>query len=151
MVAGCTNDLEGVVVINEVVVAPVDTTENPRASDWVELFNRGAEEVSLHGCRLHDQLDDFDDARLLPSGTRLPGRGHLVVYFSRDPSAGTPRVDLGLRPDEEVVLYGRDGVVIDRVDWNEGDCPPGASYGRSPDGGPALRKLSTITPGGPNG
>jgi hypothetical protein len=139
------------IFINEVAAAgePMGAF-NPSGSDWIELYNAGAEAVSLRGFRLHDKPDKHESAVALPADTMIDAKGFLVVYFNRD-NIGSPVVGKSLGKDEEVVLYSPGGRVVDRVDWNDNDSPAGGSYGRAPDGGSVFRTIATPTPGKPNG
>ncbi len=138
------------IVINEIAAAGQAIGEfNPSGSDWVELYNAGQEAVSLRGYRLHDSADAHYEAARLPDDVAIAAGGFLIVYFNRD-GAGSPVIPRGLGDDEEVALYTPGGRVIDRLDWQAGDSPPGGSFGRSPDGGGVLATFDVPTPGGAN-
>ncbi len=123
------------VVINE-FLANSDLPE----VDFIELFNRGTQTVDLSGCILSDRPDI--NKFIIPAGTLLPpGRSAL---FSE---AG---LGFGLSSHGESIFFVRADAtrVIDAVRF--GAQSPGVSYGRSPDGAPAIRELSRPTPGAPN-
>jgi hypothetical protein len=66
-----------VVTFNEVMYHPLT---NEPAMEWVELYNQMSYDVDLSGWRLDDGID-FK----FPEGTRIPGRGCLVI--ASDPAA----------------------------------------------------------------
>ncbi len=139
------------VVLNEIVCAAIaDGSFNPIGSDWAELFNGSAEAVDLSGARLIDSKSKtFDEAMALPAGTKIPALGYLVVFFN-DQGFGNPVIEKGLSSSEALTFFGSDGLLLDQLDWKEGDCLEGASWGRSPDGGSALRAFDAPTPNAKN-
>lgn len=122
-------------VINEVVAAG--------SPDWFELFNRSSAAIDLEGAHFSD-----DAARPLratfSAGQVVPAGGYLVVEVSDD------LVGFGLGKDEMLVVFDPDGGEIDRADWDEGDAPDGASWGRNPDGAGSFETMHTPTPGAAN-
>ena len=139
------------VVINEVVTsADPGSKDNPTGSDWLELYNVGADRVDLTGFRIVDSANKgFGEAIELPAGTSIAGRGFLVIWFNHT-TTGTPVIDKGLGADEAATLFDATGAVLDRVNWEKGDAPKGGSWGRYPDGGPVFRTVATPTPGKTN-
>ena len=71
------------VVINEFVASNRGslTDGDGNASDWIELYNGGAESVSLDGWYLTDDRDNLQKWSF-PPGTVLPADGYLVVFAS---------------------------------------------------------------------
>ncbi|MBM4293138.1 MAG: lamin tail domain-containing protein [Deltaproteobacteria bacterium] len=120
--------------LNEVVAAG--------APDWVELYNPGDAPVALSGYALSD--DPALPRKGALTAGEVPARGYLRVDVS-DEGLG-----FKLSGDEQALLTSPDGVILDLVDWAEGDAPLGASYGRAPDGDGAWRTLTAPTPGAPN-
>lgn len=131
--ADCPSVMSGDLLINEVLAAG--------SPDWVELYNLTEVNLDLTGYGLSDDVSTPFKATL--SGV-LPASGHLTVLVS-DETLG-----FKLGGDELAMLSGPDGVVIDLVDWAEGDSPEGLSWGRSPDGSARWATLAP-TPGAPNG
>jgi hypothetical protein len=50
-------------------------------SDWIEIYNSGAEAVDLGGLHLTDKDDDLD-RWAFPAGTMLPAGGYRIVFAS---------------------------------------------------------------------
>ncbi len=98
-----------------------------RDEEWIELFNRGDEEVDLSGWQLVDAV-----AFELPEGTVLEAGGHLVV--ARDPAAleveavGGWEGSLGNGGDR-IVLIDAAGNVADEVRYSDGGRWPAAADG----------------------
>jgi len=131
--ADCPSVMSGVVVINEVVAAG--------SPDWLELYNLSDEDIDLSGYGLSDELTAPFKATL--SGLTLPASGHLKINVS-DESLG-----FKLGGDELASLTDPSGLVLDLVDWDEGDAPEGMSWGRSPDGAEEWRTQAP-SPGAAN-
>ena len=126
----------GVVLINEIVAAG-----DP---DWFEIYNPGSQTFDLSQLTFVDGVE-FDESVPLPlEDMMLPAGGFVRVDVSDE------NVGFKLGGDEDVSLFGPDGLVVDYVDWQEGDSPSDQSYGRLPDGGETLQTLSTQTPGESN-
>jgi len=130
----------GPVVLNEVVPAAPDG-----GPDWLEIYNRSAERVSVAGWSLRDS----DDAHVwtVPAGVSIPAGGFLVLRQSAAP--GEPGFDFGLGGADSARLFDADGALVDATTWAEGAAPAGRSWGRWPDGG-EWYVLRTPTPGAPN-
>lgn len=118
------------VVINEVM--PVNNGLFPDAegncTEWVELYNRSGESVSLQGYYLSDDPD-------APFRAALPDRElgageYLVVYLSGEETGGGDEVhvEFGLSAGESVTLTTISGMRQDTVFYG-GDCPENASFG----------------------
>lgn len=137
--------------INEVVAKAIAAPgPNPTGSDWLELYNGADVELDLAGYRLIDSAKKpFSEALPLPTGTKIGAKGFLVVFFNAEGN-GTPVIEKGLGKDEAASLYHPDGLLLDRVNWEEGDSPEGASWGRFPDGASVIKTLAKPTPGAPN-
>lgn len=71
------NDV-GEVVISEIMYDPSRTGSRDTATEWVELYNRGATTADVSGW----YLDDEDTIKWggIPTGTTIPAGGVLVVY-----------------------------------------------------------------------
>jgi hypothetical protein len=125
--------------------------EDGAASDWVEVWNRGALPVDLAGWSLSDARDE--PGWTLPSRLLAPGE-YLVVFASgkdRRPASGNLHADFQLNAaGEYLALYGPEtprrvvmefpsGVPESRTDY---------SWGLDESGG--FRYFATPTPGAPN-
>ena len=137
--------------INEIVAkAAVVPGFNDTGSDWLELYNDGDDELELEGYRLIDSAKkSFQEALPLPPNTKIAAKGHLVIFFNGEGN-GTPVIKKGLGKDEAATLYHPSGLLLDRVNWEDGDAPDGASWGRFPDGAPVLKTLAKPTPNAAN-
>lgn len=151
--AGVDGAISGVpkLFINEIAAkaAPVQGF-NETASDWLELYNDGDTALQLQGYRLIDSAKKtFDEALPLPPNTEIAAKGFLVVFFNAEGN-GTPVIQKGLGKDEAATLFHPSGLLLDRVNWEEGDAPEGATWGRYPDGADVLKTLAKPTPNASN-
>lgn len=103
------------VVINEVLTGASD-----HSSDWIELFNAGADSVELTGWRLTDDaLAHPDEAWSVPAGTWIPPGGYLIVYASDgegDEMDGVHASFKCSKGGETLVLYDPASNRADRID-----------------------------------
>ncbi|NQV31251.1 MAG: lamin tail domain-containing protein, partial [Phycisphaeraceae bacterium] len=80
------------VYINEIMAVNQSYGTDPQgdAEDWVELANSGSVSVNLGGYYLSDDPDNPQKWQFptnQPGLTRLPARGHLVVWADSDTQA----------------------------------------------------------------
>jgi VCBS repeat-containing protein len=119
--------------------------------DWIELVNLTSADLDLGGYHLTDD-PDLTTKWQIPTGTIVPGGGHLVVYADgrdiRDPALDeTGRLHTNFRfnvSGEYVAVVAPSGDVLDSVD----DYPlqrADISYGRSASG--QWGYLKTASPG----
>lgn len=121
------------VTINEFLALP-----GAQEVSYIELFNTGDSAVDLSGCYLTDSIAT-NKFRLDP-GTTLQPRATMIFTqygFNLSTSGGTIYL---IAADESRVL---DCI---RYEGQE----RGVSIGRSPDGGPTIRRLTSSTPGSAN-
>lgn len=79
------------------------------ASDWIELHNPGAVEVSLSGWALTNEQDD-PFRSTLPEGLVLPAGGFLVLWADQGVAIGERHLNFSLDADGgEVGLHAPDG------------------------------------------
>jgi len=138
----------GDVVINELMADNATTLadEHGEYDDWVELYNRGAEPVSLAGLFLSDKADDpwmfaLPDV-MLGAGERL------LVWCDNDPDQGELHADFRLSKDGETVYLSTADEVLETVAF--GPLDTDASFMRLPDGGPDWVICGRATPLEPN-
>ena len=112
--------------------------------DWFELFNGSDEPIDLARYRFSDDLAEQTNITPFPNGVTIEPGGFFYTYVSDV----WPGFKLG--SNEELGLYTAAGDLVDSVDWNNGDSPPGKSFGRIPDGTGEFVTLNTITPGSAN-
>ena len=103
-------------VINEIVAAGMP--------DGAEIVNTGMEEIDL-------SMVYITDDRTVPFKFNLSGVITAGEYLWLEISDET--VGFKLKGDEAFYLFDPDRLLIDGVDWEEGDAPEGQSYQRSPD------------------
>ncbi|HVT09352.1 MAG TPA: CotH kinase family protein, partial [Polyangia bacterium] len=116
-VAGVPPEVDGRVVINEVMASNVLTVndETGMAGDWIELFNPTTTDIPLGGYGLTDNLSAPGMAKL-PAGVTLHAGEHLLIWFDGRATAGGTHVNLTLSKDGGSVGFSRpDGSYIDRV------------------------------------
>jgi hypothetical protein len=150
-VGGCTKeasdfsnnaaDMSGL-VINEIVA------KDPKGgADWIELYNAGNESVLLSDYYIMDD-NGYREKASLPGKTLAPGEFIVILAADDGPEDGSYHVPFKLGADDILTLH-KGNLIIDTLDWDDGDAPEGSSYGRFPDGEGDEMTL-TPTPGGEN-
>ncbi len=156
---GASNDPSSapvVIYVNEWMAANRTTVADPAdqdTDDWFELHNPSDVAVDLSG---YSVTDDLGEPRrwVLPSGTVIPARGHLLIWA--DDETEQNAFGLGLHASfrlsqegESLGLFAPDGTQVDAVTL--GPQEDDVSEGRYPDGAPPpFIAMTTPTPGGPN-
>lgn len=133
-----TSDASGL-VINEIVAKNSDD-----GSDWIELYNAGNESVLLSDYTLMDDNGYLEKASL-PDTALPPDKFIVIQAVDEAPEDGSYYVPFKLGADDILTLY-KGNLIIDTLDWDDGDAPEDSSYGRFPDGGVDEMTL-TPTPG----
>ena len=113
--------------------------------DWFELYNTSDSAIALANFVVADDLEDAGKRVAFPSDLVVPAGGHLQVEVDSDNWAG-----LKLGGDEELGVWTSEGVLVDSVDWDEGDSGEGVSYARVPDGSGEFQTVGNPTPGTAN-
>src|SRR5262249_8690303 len=123
------------VVINEFLAVP-----DPQSSPFVELYNASNGSVDLSGCFLTDSAKT--NKFRIPDGTELAPRAWIV--FTQ------PQFVCGLSASGETIylISADQSRVLDAIRF--GPQEQGVGTGRTPDGGPVARPLSSPTPGQAN-
>jgi hypothetical protein len=143
----------GQVTINEIIadnrtIANLDGS----ISDWVELYNPGAQPVSLQNWSLSD-IGSNPRRWVFPNNITLPANGYLVVALdpNRPPSAaagGLLNAGFGVKAmGDSLLLYSPSGVLIDSLRF--GPQAVDFSIGALPSGSDQF-VLTSPTPGGAN-
>ena len=109
--------------------------------DWFELYNTGDSTIDLSGYVVADDLEDASKRVAFPPGTEIQPGEYLQFEVDSDNWAG-----FKLGGDEELGVWAADGLLIDSVDWDEGDSGEGQSYARIPDGSGEFQTVSNPTP-----
>ncbi len=125
-------------VINEVAA-------KGEALDWLELYNGSESPIELAGFVLADDLKDAGKRVPFPADMVIQPGGYLQIELDKD---GWPGFSLG--GDEELGIWTSDGLLVDSVDWAEGQAGEGLSFARIPDGTGDFQTVSSPTPGAPN-
>jgi hypothetical protein len=133
-------------VFNEVYAAPGNKgsgdEDEDLGTDWIELYNRSSDPISLKGLTLAD-TDHTDDLARFDS---IAGFGRLLLYADGD--ATTNGVDFRLSDGgETLTLATADGTVKDSLDYPE--VAQACSVSRITDGDPTWGAAEP-TPDEPN-
>lgn len=139
--AGNSSDTSGL-VINEIVAKNTDD-----AADWIELYNAGNESVLLSDYSIMDD-NGFREKASLPNTALAPDEFIVIQAVDEAPEDGSYYVPFKLGADDILTLY-KGNLIIDTLDWEDGDAPEDSSFGRFPDGGLDTMTL-TPTPGHEN-
>ena len=140
---------KGALWVNEIHAGGSKTPTVAEDADWIELYNTGKTEVDLSNCKLGGLTNGLAGANPVPVGTKIAA-GAFVPVFYNHMNLGTPVIDAGIKSDGSMGLWDANGLLVDSVDWNEGDSPAGSSFDRVPDGGPVWKTITPPTPGQPN-
>jgi hypothetical protein len=137
--------------INEVMPANAATCADQAGQydDWIEIFNSSDSQASLGGLSITDD-PDVPLKRVLPASLVVPARGFLILWADDDTSQGETHLPFKLSASgEQVLLYGKDGTLIDQVSW--ANAVADVSYARVPDGTGAFVSCRPATCGMSNG
>jgi hypothetical protein len=139
-------------VLNEILARNGRAAISPwgNYSDWVELFNPGANPFDLGGMALA-RSDETSDRWMIPNGVTIAAGGHLVIWCDGSRAASTvaePALNAGFNlPGESgnVILFNAAGQPVDRVEYGFqiDDLPIGRSGGQ-------WRLLAAATPAAVN-
>ncbi|MBO5460903.1 MAG: lamin tail domain-containing protein [Ruminococcus sp.] len=126
----------------QVVVNEVESDSEETVSDWAEIYNAGTTDVDISGWYLYDDDPVSHAADITPvaEGTILAPGEFYTFEINKD-------FTFGLGKNDKVVVYNKDGVVIDEFSWNghaEG------VYARIPDGTGEFVDFETATKGKAN-
>jgi hypothetical protein len=158
----CANpavSVEGIgIIINEFMVRNTGQSgmldADGKASDWVEIYNAGADSLLLSAYFISDRLDRprrfrFEDTVLAPGafyvawggGSTSSPDNHIGFNFSASETK-----------DEKVLLFDEDGMVVDSISFAQIPEARQAdiAYGRLPDAARRWAAFSTATPGASN-
>lgn len=138
-------------VINEILASnqKVNVDEDQEASDWLELYNPGAEEIDLSGYSLTDKVNQ--PAQWTFPAIKIGPRAHMLVWASeknrKNPGALHTNFRLGAG-GEFLGLFAPNGQVVDSLYFpaQQNDI----SYGRFPDGQRGFHFMRIPTPEGAN-
>ena len=124
-------------VLNEVAASGVP-------EDWFEVTNIGPTSIVLSDYCFVDVKNDFVKCKPFAATVLAPG-AHLAFDVT------TVGAGFKLGSDEELWIYrNADKVLIDGVDWAEGQSPATGSLARVPDATGAFTMVATATRGAAN-
>lgn len=116
-------------------------------SDWIEIYNAGAEPADLTGYSLSDSSATWT----FPHGT-IPGNGYLLIWASdKDKVAAGGQLHTNFKitsSGEPITLKKPDGTVVDSITTI--GLEDDQSYGRINDGSAEFIVFSGTTPGSSN-
>jgi hypothetical protein len=152
---GTTNRLFFREPVSNIYINEFRTTPDPRANEWIELYNDNDHPVDAGGLFLTTDLDRPLSFRISPNRpwqTIIPAHGYLVISnhditrwnrlvlpFRLEPEKG----EIGLS-----LLTAEGSEYLDYLRYDEQENT--GSTGRSPDGDGTWRHLSVATPGTSN-
>ena len=113
--------------------------------DWFELYNSSDSDIALGNFVVGDNLDDAGKRVAFPSDLVISSGAYLQIMVDSDGWPG-----FGLGGDEELGLWTSEGVLVDSVDWADGDSGEGESYARIPDASGEFQTVGNPTPGATN-
>lgn len=110
------------VVINEVCTKNMNEEdvheEDGLTCDWIELYNRSADAVSLDGWGITDRAGNIK--HYFAEGITVPAYGYLVLWACGAQKSGTEEGDVSLpfalsKNGESLYLYAPNGILVDSV------------------------------------
>lgn len=122
------------IVINEIMADNATTIQDPAGEfdDWIELYNKGTEDVALDGWFLSDKVDIKTKWRF-PDGIVIPAGGYLIVWADENGSQGPLHANFKLsKSGEAVYLSAPDTSLVDQVVFDLQETDMG--YARIPNG-----------------
>lgn len=121
-------------------------------ADWCELYNAGANSISLQGFYLTDRGRDNYNKFPLPNVTLNAG-AYMLFYLDNEPSASAYHANFRLSGNERHLYLFRDESqkprLVDSLAWTS--TVANESISRIPDGGENLVIGTSYTPGATNG
>ena len=143
------SEWQGKLFLNEIQAGGSKTPDVATDADWIEIYNATDKEVELANCKVGGINNGIAGSHMLPAGTKIAAKGFLVVYYNHA-NLGVPVFDAGIKSDGSMALWDAKDMLIDSIDWNEGDSPAGSTYDRVPDGAATWKIATPPTPGAPN-
>ena len=115
-----TNLNAGDVAINEIMADNTKTVKNPKGdyADWVELYNKTNQAISLAGAYISDDKT-FPQKYRLSANAIIPANGYLIVWCDDDSTNTTdvlPHTNFKLSNNgEAVILTNAANIVVDSI------------------------------------
>ena len=124
--------------------------------DWIEVYNASPDPVNIAGYYITDNFDNRLKWKIVdgyPEKTTIQGKGYLILWAD---DAGTTQGPLhtNFKLAKEGEEIGIGGYINNTFYWFDTLSyslqATDVSWGRYPDGGPALYSMNHYTPGAPN-
>ena len=129
------------------ITDPAEPSERP---DWIEIYNPTAENISLDGLYLTNNLANpmlFP----IPTGLVVPAGGYLLFYADGEAGQGSQHTNFTLNNlGGAIGLYGGSNGVVPLDTHSYGVQGADVSEGRYPNGEASFRKFRVPTPGAAN-
>lgn len=142
------------VVINEVCTKNFRYTheEDDTCCDWIELYNKSEEDVSLAGWGISDRAKKVK--HVFTEGVTIPAKGFLILWacgteMSSDKNGGVSLPFALSKNGEKLYLFNAAGAVTDRIVVPA--IGEGNTFGRTVDGGDVLAEFVAPSFGKTNG
>lgn len=135
------------IVINELMQSNIDCVlddQNEFPDSWVELYNAGANAVTLMAYRIGIKAN-FSKAYVLPTIT-IPSKGYRVIYCDKKASSLHTNFVLESTTASSLYLFDASGNSVDQVTLIPAMLAPNVAYGRVSDGLVNWKFLVTPTP-----
>ncbi len=139
------------IVINEIMAQNTSTVKDEAGQweDWIELFNKGEEDITIGGYFLSDDDSNIKKWRV-PAETTIPGGAYAIIWADEDESDGPLHASFKLSASGEVlILSDTSGAIIERLEFGQQIANKG--YARVPNGtgpffiqNPTFRKNNEI-------
>jgi hypothetical protein len=113
--------------------------------DWLELYNDTPREIRLAEFVIADDLNDESKRVAFPDDMVVQPGEYLQIVLDKKAWPG-----FALGSDEELGIWTRDGVLVDQVDWEDGQSPELHSLARIPDLTGPFETVEGATPQAPN-
>jgi hypothetical protein len=140
---------ESDIVINEFMASNKSTIqdENGGYADWIELYNKSSNSVSLKNWFITDDINKSSKWQF--PDVSIDGNGYLLLWADEDKEQGDLHLNFKLSKSGEYIgLYDSDTNLIDFI--NFGIQSEDISEGRYPNGTGEFVKMTTPTPGTEN-
>lgn len=142
------------IVINEVCTKNTARrhTEDGAYCDWIELYNKSEEDVSLAGWGISDRAKSVK--HIFTAGVTVPAKGFLILWAcgtetTSDKSGGINLPFALSKNGEKLYLFNAAGAVTDHVVVPA--LQNGGSFGRTTDGGDVFAEFVSPSFGQTNG
>ncbi len=139
----------GNVVINEVCTKNTTlAAPDGQFYDYVELYNNGSSEAAVGGYALSDDAAE-PRAYVIPDGTVIPAKGHLLIYCGVKTAGSVSGAEFGLSKSGETVIFSdAQGNVVESLSLPA--MNDDTAYARVPDGSSQFAIVSALSAGTTN-